>query len=92
MPTVACTTPSQMSLTVKTPGLPPASYTPLLTSSTRPRKWNVPGWPMPSALSTRTCGFPRSSSVQFIPRRRASPWWFTSLSRWLRSGGWAWVT
>jgi hypothetical protein len=24
-------------------------------------------------LSTRTCGLPRSSSVQFIPRRSASP-------------------
>src|SRR5215471_5388734 len=85
MPSVAWMTPSQMSLTVKTPGLPPASKTPLLTSSISDRKWNVPGWPMPSALSTSTCGLPRSSSVQFIPRRSASPWWFTMRRRWLRS-------
>src|SRR5215467_10031558 len=87
MPSVAWMTPSQMSLTVKTPGLPPASKTPLLTSSTSDRKWNVPGWPWPSALSTRTCGLPRSSSVQFIPRRNASPWWLTRRSRWLRRIG-----
>jgi hypothetical protein len=32
---------------------------------------------------------PRSSSVQFIPRRRASSWWFTSRSRWIEARtGW----
>src|SRR5919106_5314999 len=40
---------------------------------------------MPYALSTRTCGFRRSSSVQFMPSRSASPWKLTSRRRWLRS-------
>jgi hypothetical protein len=32
---------------------------------------------------------PRSSSVQFIPRRRASPWWLSSRSRWIEARtGW----
>src|SRR5918992_3429231 len=40
---------------------------------------------MPYALSTSTCGFRRSSSVQFMPSRSASPWKLTSRRRWLRS-------
>src|SRR5215475_10264369 len=74
-----------MSETTNSAGLPPASNTPFETSSTSPRKWNVPGWPIPYALSTSTCGFARSSSVQFMPSRSASPWKLTSRRRWLRS-------
>src|SRR5262249_33880391 len=74
-----------MSETTNSAGLPPASNTPYDTSSTRARKWNVPGWPIPYALSTSTCGFARSSSVQFMPSRSASPWKLTSRRRWLRS-------
>src|ERR671925_788235 len=40
---------------------------------------------MPYALSTSTCGLRRSSSVQFMPSRSASPWKLTSRRRWLRS-------
>src|SRR5262245_10065359 len=85
MPAVAWTTPSQMSETTKSAGLPPISNTPFETSSTRARKWKVPGCPIPYALSTSTCGFARSSSVQFMPSRSASPWKLTSRRRWLRS-------
>src|SRR5262245_59403212 len=85
MPSVAWTTPSQMSETTNSAGLPPASKTPFETSSIRPRKWKVPGWPIPYALSTSTCGFRRSSTVQFMPSRSASPWKLTSRRRWLRS-------
>src|SRR5215475_1466541 len=74
-----------MSETTKSAGLPPISNTPFETSSTSARKWNVPGWPIPYALSTSTCGFARSSSVQFMPSRSASPWKLTSRRRWLRS-------
>ena len=72
MPSVPWLSPSQMSVQAYRAPKPPASATPLRTSSTRMPRWPLPGWLSPAVLSMMTWGLARSSGFQPVPIRSGS--------------------